>query len=105
MPVLGLCIADRKVSNRKIIPYSAFSAPLIHVIPSRTDGNILIRSTKPLLTVTLYTISGRLIRQQKANSSQPLSILMQRSTGSGMYLLQVECIDGTSVTRVVSRTF
>ncbi len=105
MPVMGLCVADRKVSNRKIVQHGIFSAPVIHVIPNRTDGSILIRSTKPLQTATLYTISGRLIRQQKANTSQPLSILLRNSTGSGMYLLQVKCVDGTSLARVVSRTF
>lgn len=104
MPILGLCVADRKVSNRNIIQHHTSSVTVIHIIPNRTDGSILIRSTKPLHTATLYTIAGRLIKKQNASSSQPLSILMQHSTGSGMYLLQVECIDGTRVIRTLSRT-
>jgi hypothetical protein len=105
MPVLGLCISDRKVSNRSIIQSRSSSASVIHIFPNRTDGSILIRSTKPLQAVVLYNVSGRMIKKQKANVFQPLSIIMRQNTGSGMYLLQVECIDGTRTTRVVSRTF
>jgi hypothetical protein len=104
MPVLGLCASDHKVSNRNIVLQSSQSIPVIHIISSQTDG-ILIKSTKPLRTAILYTISGQLVKQQQVSTSQPLSISMPHTMTSGMYLLQVVCADGSRVMRKVQRTF
>jgi hypothetical protein len=101
MPVLGLCVAEGHVDNR-----SMFKADVpgsrIQISQNRINSSILVKSTKPLTSVALYTIGGRRIQKVQANASSPKSLLLHHADGSGMYVIKVECADGTTVTKTMS---
>jgi len=103
MPALGLCVADRKVTARHGAKNVSSPIHSIRIIQKQTGGTMLIRSSQPLQSITLYSISGRVIEQVHAATSSTCQFALSSRTGNGTYLLRMKCADGSTITRLVSR--
>jgi hypothetical protein len=102
MPALGLCVAEGNVNNRYVFK-SFVPGSRVQISQNQINSSILVKSTKPLMSVALYTIGGRQIQKVPVNISTPNSLLLRHTAVSGMYVVKVECADGTSVTRTLTR--
>ncbi|MGE5671611.1 MAG: glycoside hydrolase family 9 protein [Fibrobacterota bacterium] len=102
MPVLGLCIAESNVDNRiafkTLVPGSK-----VHIVQNRINGSILVKSSTPLVSASLYTIGGRQINKVQATIAAPKSLTLHHAAVSGMYVLRLICADGTTLTKTISR--
>ena len=103
MPVLGLSVADRTVSAHTPDLKASPSAATIQIFRKNSRNSILIRSSKPLLAVSLFTLSGRVIERVHAGPSTTNHLELQSRTGNGTYLVRIKVADGSTITRRVSQ--
>lgn len=103
MPVLGLSVADRKVTSYNVTNKGLSPAQSIQITQKRNSDILLIQSAKPLLSIVLYTISGRVIKQVHTNSATTCNVELITRIGNGTYLLQVKGTDGSTICQRVSR--
>ena len=57
------------------------------------DGQVLIKSYKPLKNVKVFTVGGAVIFNNNVNGKQEVSIDLSQS-GKGMYYMQIVATDG-----------
>ena len=106
MPVIGLSIADHKVSVRTADNIGRYSRTTLQIIPGRNSRALLVESGKPIRSVALYTISGRVVERKVFSDKCPLSVQLQtdrdRIAGGGLYVLRVVFNSGETVARKVT---
>ena len=93
-------MADTKLTTVKIIKdiYSKFD---LHVYPSPAVDVLNIATFDNMLSISVYTIDGKLVKVQEANSST--NTMDVSNLAAGMYMIQVITEEETLQTKFSKR--
>lgn len=103
MPVLGLSSADYTVGARLQPRFHLSSSQIVTVLSHPERGMLTIRASAPIGSVSIFTISGKLVERTSAGYLQSTSIEAAMPHGSGTYIMTVRLRSGTTVSKKVFR--
>jgi hypothetical protein len=106
IPVIGLSIAEQKVHVRPIANMGRTLRTSLQIIPLRSSGALLVKSGKPMRSIALYTISGRVVERKVFSDKCPLSVQLQtdrdRIAGNELYVIRVLFNNGEIVGKKIA---